>query len=180
MLSKMLLPLCVSFIAGAVADKPIKVNIYYETDCPFSKNFVASEMGPLLFDEGCVQTQTDFNWVPYGNADVADTGNPAGCQHGEDECFGNRLHLCAKREFGADTDGFTKWVTCVMTALVPEGRMSHDDVTFVPCDEGKAEQLRTCANSDESLEMLESAGISIDQHLQPDAGAGLGAATVLH
>jgi len=159
MLSKMVLPLFFSLIAGANGqNKPIKVNIYYETDCPFSKNFVASEMGPLLASPDCVQTQTDFNWVPYGNADFADTGNPEGCQHGEDECFGNRLHLCAKRDFGTDTDGFTRWVTCVMTNLVPEGRQSHDEATFRDCDAGKADDLITCAKNDESLQMLKDAG----------------------
>jgi len=158
MLSKVFAPLFVSFVAGGAADKPIKVNIYYETDCPFSKNFVASELGPMLSDPDCVQTQTDFNWVPYGNADVADTGNPEGCQHGEDECFGNRLHLCAKREFGADGDGLTQWVTCVMTNLVPDGKQSHDETTFRPCDDGKAQAILDCANGDESLQMLTAAG----------------------
>merc|ERR1740121_341329 len=139
---------------------PVKVNIYYETDCPFSKNFVASEMGPLLADPACVQTQTDFNWVPYGNANVAQTGAPDGCQHGEDECFGNRLHLCAKREFGADTDGLTQWVTCVMTNLVPDGKMSHDEATFRACDGDKADELLDCANNDESMDMLKESFFS--------------------
>merc|ERR1712051_868958 len=130
----------------------------YEVDCPFTKNFVANEVGMLLATPNCVQDLTEFNWVPYGNADVAETGNPAGCQYGEDECFGNRLHLCAKREFGADTDGFTQWVTCVMTNLVPEGKMSHDEDTFRGCDEGKADALAACANADESLDMLKAAG----------------------
>jgi len=136
----------------------INVNIYYEVDCPFSKSFIANEVGMLMANANCVQDYTTFNWVPYGNADVTDTGNPAGCQHGEDECYGNRLHLCAKRAFGADNAGLTAWIVCHMTNLMKEGAVAHQQANYASCPGANAAELEQCATSEESLNMLKEAG----------------------
>merc|ERR1719188_590875 len=141
---------------GGNGDKPVTLDIFYETKCPFSLQFIDGEVKPALSDPTCVFQHVHINWEPYGNAQ--DSGDAVSCQHGEDECFGNKLHLCAKKEFGADNDGLTAWVTCVMTNLVPDGKMSHDEDTFRGCDDGKADALLACANSDDSLNMLKTAG----------------------
>merc|ERR1712045_442527 len=112
----------------------------------------------LLATPNCVQDFTEFNWVPYGNADVADTGNPAGCQHGEDECYGNRLHLCAIDHFGADNQGLTKWIVCHMTNLMKEGAVAHQQANYIDCPGANAAELEQCATGDASLERLKQAG----------------------
>merc|ERR1712217_404330 len=76
---------------------------------------------------------------------------------GEDECFGNRLHLCAKQKYGKGAQ-LDKWVACVMTNLNIPGKQSHDRDTYANCDAGTADELTQCASGDDSLEMLKQAG----------------------
>eukprot|EP00449_Zooxanthella_nutricula_P015738 CAMPEP_0198551098 /NCGR_PEP_ID=MMETSP1462-20131121/76072_1 /TAXON_ID=1333877 /ORGANISM="Brandtodinium nutriculum, Strain RCC3387" /LENGTH=58 /DNA_ID=CAMNT_0044281733 /DNA_START=45 /DNA_END=218 /DNA_ORIENTATION=+ len=40
---------------------------------------------------------------------------PAGvrCQHGDDECVGNRVEVCAQNQFGGDTDQTTDFILCM-------------------------------------------------------------------
>jgi len=135
--------------------KPIKVNIYYEADCPYCKNFVAGEFAPFL-TEDCVQSQTDFTWIPFGNAQVS--GDTVSCQHGDDECFGNRLHLCAMEKYGNPSDELDKWIGCVMTNLMIPGKNSRDRDTYAPCNDGDADALTQCADNPRSLDALKAAG----------------------
>jgi len=130
------------------------MKIYYEADCPFSKGFVANDLGPANSDPSCLE-HVHIDWVPYGNAHLE--GAHTVCQHGEDECFGNRLHLCAKKKFGADDKGLTKWIVCTMTNLNAAGKQSHDRSVFEPCGGPfTPDELEQCANSREG--MLREAG----------------------
>lgn len=105
--------LAVSVIAG-VSGKD-EVNVFYETNCPFSQGFIIDEVGAMMSDPNCVENDIKINWVPWGNA--AESGGAIMCQHGPDECFGNRLHICAKEFFGADDIGMNNFVICHETAI---------------------------------------------------------------
>lgn len=133
------------------------MKIFYEADCPFCRNFITNDLAPHTDqnDPGCLG-QVQIDWIPYGNA--APSGDDVACQHGEDECFGNRLHLCAKREFGGDKQKMTNWVACVMANLMVPGKESHDVSTYQGCDGEIFDTITQCANNPESLEMLKDAG----------------------
>merc|ERR1719166_530582 len=139
-----------SALMATATAQPILMKILYEADCPFCKNFIANDVSPhsQQNDPGCLD-QVDIDWIPYGNA--APGGDGVVCQHGEDECFGNRLHVCAKHKFeekfpAEAKQRMTNWVTCVMSNLNIPGKQSHDRDTYEPCDGEIAEEITQCAN----------------------------------
>lgn len=110
--------------------KPILVHVMYEADCPFSKAFAANEFGPMDLG-GCVKPYVDFDWIAFGNA-----GGSAGawtCQHGEDECYGNKVLNCAKAKIGAISENTDKFVTCFMTKLNIPGKLSREPGLWQSC-----------------------------------------------
>ncbi|CAF1535517.1 unnamed protein product, partial [Didymodactylos carnosus] len=85
---------CQSYVWN-VRDENDKVNVtlYYETLCPFCRQFISAQVSPAY------QTILDIiniTLVPYGNAH--ETYQPETqlyqyvCQHGADECLGNLIH----------------------------------------------------------------------------------------
>lgn len=133
------------------------VNVFYETDCPFSEGFVTDEVGPMMSDPNCLQNEIKLNWVPWGNAQEAN--GAVLCQHGPDECFGNRLHICAEEMFGGDDVGMTNFVVCHETnikgnqfANIPN-KQAQDESSYASCQcpPGKAPgDLTRCANGQDA------------------------------
>merc|ERR1712113_491992 len=98
--------------------------------------------------------------VPYGNAQ--DAGGAIMCQHGEDECFGNRLHICAKEKFGGNKDGLYKWITCHESKL-RMGLKAIDQASYAECG-FDAGALTACANDfPQIIEKLRAAGAETAQ-----------------
>jgi len=161
-------PFAVMF-AGVAAG--VKLDLYYEADCPFSDAFFANDMGTGNTDPACFD-QVDINFVPYGNAH--EEGPDTSCQHGEDECFGNRLHLCAIDKFCGgieqvwspenkacdNKNELRTWIICHMTNLVPEGKQSHDRATYEGCNPDAAwtNEVEQCASDAKSQRWLVMAG----------------------
>merc|ERR1712150_377754 len=52
------------------------------------------------------------------------------CQHGEDECFGNRLHNCAKQQMSPPE--MSKFVVCMEEKLM-SGMTAQDPQSMEPC-----------------------------------------------
>lgn len=68
------------------------------------------------------------------------------CQHGEDECFGNKLHICAKKEFGGNDAGLNDWITCHMNYLTSDPSHLADDIAgYSGCPGADAQKLTQCA-----------------------------------
>ncbi|KAH9388004.1 antigen processing and presentation of exogenous peptide antigen via MHC class I [Tyrophagus putrescentiae] len=72
-----------------------KVELYYETLCPYSKNFYLEQLEPTF--KKLTLDVVDVEVVPFGNVKVAE--GPDGiplftCQHGAAECYGNRVQAC--------------------------------------------------------------------------------------
>ena len=59
---------------------------------------------------------TDIELVPYGNAQVITRYPPSfKCQHGEDECYGNIVELCAIKN---NPEKWWKFIRCEETIPV--------------------------------------------------------------
>lgn len=130
------------------------LDVYYETKCPFSQQFIDGEVKPALTDPMCVFKDVHINWVPYGNADEA--GGFFFCQHGEDECFGNQMHLCAKQKFGSDEDGLNKWVTCHIEYLLADASHTAADLDgYRACAGANVDELATCADLKKDKALVE-------------------------
>jgi len=125
-------------------DKPVTLDIFYETKCPYSLQFIDGEVKPAMSDPTCVFQHVHINWEPYGN--VQDTGGALICQHGTDECFGNKLHICAKKEFGGNDAGLNDWITCHMSYLTSEtSHLAEDMAGYSGCPGADAQKLTDCA-----------------------------------
>lgn len=99
--------------------KKVHIGIFYESLCPDSIRFIKYQLEPIYadFDEF-----VDIDFVPFGKSRVrvtkhlinqsamnnvlvffriylqslnTDKGIEFRCQHGEDECNGNKIHSCA-------------------------------------------------------------------------------------
>merc|ERR1712238_275784 len=149
--------LAVSAMGGASAKD--QVNVFYETNCPFSQGFIIDEVGAMMSDENCVQNQIKINWVPWGNAQ--EVGGAILCQHGIDECFGNKLHVCAKDFFGEDDIAMNKFVVCHVTNVRAQSLLAKNPATYASCPmpAGKtADDLSNCANGGPVWEKFRAAG----------------------
>ncbi|CAG2107511.1 unnamed protein product [Medioppia subpectinata] len=81
---------------GAAA--PVKIDVYYEALCPYSKQFIVEQLIPTYNKVASIIT---VGLIPFGNAKWKKVAKPDGtfdveftCQHGEQECIGNRIHDC--------------------------------------------------------------------------------------
>ena len=70
----------------------VKVDVYYETHCPDSILFLNYQLQHVI-SRGLV----DVELIPFGKAsywrNFAQNDWNFMCQHGEIECFGNKLHV---------------------------------------------------------------------------------------
>ncbi|CAD5223112.1 unnamed protein product [Bursaphelenchus xylophilus] len=70
--------------------KKIHMTLLYETLCPDSQRFFP-KLVEFIEEYGQF---VDLEMVPLGNAQYAQNGTLL-CQHGPDECLGNKYHACA-------------------------------------------------------------------------------------
>lgn len=76
------------------AVQKVKISVYYETNCPDSKDFILYQLFPTY---NVLRDYIEINLVPYGKA--RQTLKPDGsyafdCQHGINECRGNLIQTC--------------------------------------------------------------------------------------
>jgi interferon gamma-inducible protein 30 len=75
--------------------KHLKITLLYETLCPYCQDFMTTVLYPQVFRFG--QDFVDIELIPYGNANMFKRRNGTVefvCQHGPEECVGNKLHSC--------------------------------------------------------------------------------------
>ncbi|XP_047086614.1 gamma-interferon-responsive lysosomal thiol protein-like [Lolium rigidum] len=77
---------------AATSTKKVRVEVYYESLCPYSARFVVNQLA-RAFKDGLLDG-ADVTFVPYGNAKVGASGAMS-CQHGSDECLLNTVEACA-------------------------------------------------------------------------------------
>lgn len=98
---------------------PVKIHLYYDSMCPFCKEFVTEQLHPTWTE---IKSIMDVEMFPYGNAKyshIAENGSWAfTCQHGSDECEANKIHACAKDHF-KDIDLEMEFVFCLLSKTSP-------------------------------------------------------------
>ena len=93
-----ILVLCIySWNIEAASDK-VDVALYYETLCPYCKQFIT---GQLVRAYVTIPDIINITIVPYGNAhetyDSSTQTYQFTCQHGPEECVGNLIHVRIRR-----------------------------------------------------------------------------------
>ncbi|KAF6216298.1 hypothetical protein GE061_000638 [Apolygus lucorum] len=99
--------------------KTITLDVYYESMCPYSRRFVTNQLAPA---SSKLKDYVHVNFVPYGNAIMKmneDGETEVRCQHGINECVGNKIHACAIERLQSNQQkvGF---VSCVMQSPDPK------------------------------------------------------------
>nr|XP_021187369.2 GILT-like protein 2 [Helicoverpa armigera] len=73
----------------------VDIKLYYECLCPDCRIFDTMHLRPTVEK---LASNLNLHLYPYGNAETTDRGNgnyEFKCQHGPEECYGNKLHACA-------------------------------------------------------------------------------------
>ena len=77
----------------------MKASLYYEVFCPGCSSLIRSDIKEIS-ELPDIMAITDLELVPYGNAHVISRDPPTfQCQHGDKECYGNWVELCAQKHF---------------------------------------------------------------------------------
>jgi len=97
----------------------VKISLYYESLCPNSQYFVTSQFYPNWEYFGSDLLQIEFR--PFGKANFSesdDGGWDFQCQHGPDECLGNKLQACALQQV-TDPSEYIPLINCIMASEYP-------------------------------------------------------------
>ncbi|KAG5681786.1 hypothetical protein PVAND_011194 [Polypedilum vanderplanki] len=91
----------------------VKMDIYYESLCPDSIRFINQQLYPLYNE---FKDNLDITFIPHGKSNSYQ-GNSGEiefeCQHGPDECFGNKVQGCMLARI-RDQDTQVSYVACQM------------------------------------------------------------------
>ncbi|KNB44767.1 hypothetical protein JH06_1680 [Blastocystis sp. subtype 4] len=87
-------------IAVAFAVEKVDVHVYYESYCPGCEYLLTNDVNDFYKDES-LRAIADIDLVPYGPQ--------FSCQHGEKECYGNYVELCAQKHFA---DNWWNFIIC--------------------------------------------------------------------
>ncbi|KAG0728462.1 Gamma-interferon-inducible lysosomal thiol reductase [Chionoecetes opilio] len=96
---------------------PVKVDLYYETLCPYSIEFVIEQLYPTWT---LLKDIMEVEMFPFGSANYKADGEGwrFRCQHGDDECHGNMIHACAKDQL-KDINLEMDFINCLLSADHP-------------------------------------------------------------
>ena len=144
----MLLPLllALSSVSAAPADEPapLAIGVYYEALCGDSRNFVVDQLNTTYSRVPEIVAPT---FVPWGKASV-DADGTITCQHGEDECWGNRLLGCVAKAVGSEAARVS-----VISCLMDKQHSLHTDGAACVAAAGLSWQEQTdCAASQQSYD----------------------------
>ncbi|KAK6935678.1 Gamma interferon inducible lysosomal thiol reductase GILT [Dillenia turbinata] len=113
-------------------DENVRLDVYYESLCPYCSNFIANHL-IKLFSDGLISV-VDLNLVPYGNARIG-PNNTIGCQHGPAECLLNTIEACAINVWPDLTYHFS-FIYCVETLVYehkyPQWESCFEELGFDP------------------------------------------------
>ncbi|XP_059045827.1 GILT-like protein 1 [Achroia grisella] len=136
----------------------VKVRVYYEALCPDSKHFFIRHLSPVTEK---LSDFVDVTLIPYGKATTKEeNGNYFfKCQHGEEECYANKIHACSIQAVSNMTTA-VKITDCMITDN------QDADAALLRC----AKQMKinpgpisNCANSEQGSALLKKYGD--DTHL---------------
>lgn len=102
----------------------VKLDFYYESLCHGCSEKINTEIYTIFQDKELFSI-TDISLVAYGNARVITRDPPTfECQHGEKECYGNMVELCAMEHY---PNNFFLFVDCL------EMKFVFDDESVMTC-----------------------------------------------
>jgi len=151
----LLLPLLLTSQVLA-ADPTVDITVYYEALCDDSQNFINTQLFPAYEHFG-----SDLNIAlkPFGKAQWTEHGDSwqFTCQHGPNECYGNKVQACLLDQFPYAKD-HVPLINCLMrTHTEPEPAlaacMEEIGCNCIP------DFVLACAADDEGSSLLHDLGV---------------------
>jgi len=162
--------------------KKLSIDLYYESLCPFCRQLFTKGLKPLLEDKDLSQ-QIDLHLYPFGNAQLMPTEQVSDgwkfwhpddmgqgyeyvvkCQHGADECFGNKIQACALKLNTRETAN--AFITCMESSNFGLELASHSCAQNLTVD---LDPIRKCVQGKDGNAALTEMGI-YTQNLSEPAG----------
>ncbi|XP_030765633.1 gamma-interferon-inducible lysosomal thiol reductase-like [Sitophilus oryzae] len=136
-----LLALVLGVATAKYLDAPTSVTlqVYYETLCPDSIDFLVHQLHPSYVNFGGDVVQVEL--IPYG---FASEDNSTGekvftCQHGPEECYGNKVHSCVIN--AATVNQTVNFVFCAERSASPanstilQGCAEQNDISWTDVED---------------------------------------------
>ncbi|CAK1587408.1 unnamed protein product [Parnassius mnemosyne] len=156
--------LCSAWAKTKRDDNKVKIAVYYESLCPDSKRFITTQLAPVWRDlRGAVKVKL----VPYGKAthDKVNGKWQFTCQHGADECYGNKLQSCILKDRSLlDTDKM-ELVICLMSQANPDKAL--DTCLEQVKKLSNSDKIKRCASGEMGDNLLASYGDKTDLIQRP-------------
>ncbi|XP_025835054.1 GILT-like protein 1 [Agrilus planipennis] len=104
----------------------VDVKIFFEALCPDSRHFIINQLHPAWKDLS--KHDIEISFIPFGKAMSFDDGDHFVCQHGDDECYKNKIMSCALNKIDDKTKK-VEYLRCSMDIFtsrrIPR-RQKHD------------------------------------------------------
>ncbi|XP_050303000.1 gamma-interferon-inducible lysosomal thiol reductase-like [Anthonomus grandis grandis] len=129
----------------------VQVQVYYESLCPDSIAFIVNQLYPAFYTIGSEKILLEL--VPWGHASetVVNGSKTFKCQHGAQECYGNKIHSCAIDLY--DVNVSTAFIFCSERSDSPA-----DDADLQKCAESVDgvlwSEIQECITSGKGDELL--------------------------
>jgi len=151
---------------GLAGQPTAELTVYYEALCGDSINFVTTQLTPAweIFGEDLV-----INFKPFGKANWTESGDSWDfvCQHGPDECFGNKAQACILAHEPYDASTVVPLIDCLMRTHTRPDPAVGACLAELGLDVSP-EAIMDCANGDQGSELLHALGVethSLDPEL---------------
>jgi hypothetical protein len=108
-----LLVLCAVVVIGASQADKLKIDVFIESQCKYSRKFLQDQVKPNYEQ---IKNDVVIAFIPFGKSRsfTNDSGTFFECQHGSFECECNMFQACAQHLIGDDMDRRTQFMVCSM------------------------------------------------------------------
>lgn len=146
---------------------PPQLTVYVESLCPDTMKFETTSFKDFFNNPSKADLVSGIEFIPFGNASESE-GSKEGkriftCQHGEKECYGNKIQNCViKHEYTQSQD----FLMCFASHVLKVGRDAADldQITNDCLDNSAAQEVLDCAKGVEGGELLHESGLKTGSH----------------
>mmetsp|Transcript_2663 Transcript_2663/g.6231 ORF Transcript_2663/g.6231 Transcript_2663/m.6231 type:complete len:285 (+) Transcript_2663:165-1019(+) len=153
------------------ASEKVKVELYYESQCPGCRQLITTSFSEAFKAEGFLD-MADVQFIPYGNAQETPSSDGTfdfQCQHGPSECIYNLIETCALAKIQDPIVSFD-FIDCIEHN--DESRGEHEVYYYyeiamscaklVDLADATISQMEQCALSKEGNELEHEAALRTD------------------